>query len=88
MSAVPAEVTPRLDRVADVTVVLQRQIPTIQTVQKTVEVLETQHLDGIVNVTVVLQLQVPTIQTVQKTEEVPETQCLDRMACAVSKRQL
>ena len=59
---------------------LQRQVPTIQTVQKTVEVLETQHLDGVVNVTVVLQSQVPTTLTVQKTEDIPETQCIGRVA--------
>ena len=34
-----------LDRVADVTVVLQRQVPTIQSVQKTMEVPETQFLE-------------------------------------------
>ena len=34
-----------LDRVADVTVVLQRQVPTIQSVQKTMEDPETQCLE-------------------------------------------
>ena len=77
-------------RVGNVALVLQRQVPTIQTVKKTVEVLETQHFDGAVDVTVVLQRQVPTIRSVQKTIEVPETQCLDGMACAtaVSQRQV
>ena len=41
--------------VENAALVLQRQIPTIQTVQKTVEVFETQHFDGVVDVTVVLQ---------------------------------
>ena len=54
-----------LDRVADVTVVLQRQVPTIQSVQKTMEVPETQCLDRVADVTIVLQRQVPTIQSVE-----------------------
>ena len=63
---------------------LQSQVPNIQTVQKTVEVLETQHLDGVVNVSVVLQSQVPTIQTVQKKVEVLETQHLDGLVDVTS----
>ena len=50
-----------LIELADVTVVLQRQVPTIQTVQKTMEIPDTQCLDGRSNG------QVPTIQTAQKT---------------------
>ena len=64
-------------RVDILALVFQRQVPTIQTVQKTVEVLETQHFDGVADVPVVLQRPVPTIQSVQKTMEVPETQCLE-----------
>ena len=50
-----------LSRVENVALVLQRQVPTTLTVQKTVEVLETQNFGGVVDVTVVLQSQVPTI---------------------------
>ena len=50
-------------RVENVAHVLQRQVPTIQTVQKTMEVPETQCLDRMARATVVSQRQVSTVST-------------------------
>ena len=47
------------DMIVDVPVVVQRQVPTIQTVQKTLEVSKVQFLDRVVDVPVVTQRQVP-----------------------------
>ena len=54
-----------IDKVVDVPVVIQCQVPVIQNQQKTVEVPQVQYIDGVVDVPVVMQRQVPTIQTVQ-----------------------
>ena len=54
-----------IEEVVDVPVMLQRQVPVIQKVQKTVEVPQVHYIDEIVDVLVV-QRQVPIIQTVQK----------------------
>ena len=48
-----------IDKIVHVSVVMQRQIPTIQTMQKTVEVPLVQFLDRVVDVPVVMQRQVP-----------------------------
>ena len=40
------------DRIVDVTVMVQRQIPTIHTIQKTMEILQIQFLDRVVDVPV------------------------------------
>ena len=40
-----------IDKVVDVTGVKQRQVPNVQKLQKTVEVLEVQSLDKVVDVT-------------------------------------
>merc|ERR1711972_552629 len=55
----------------------QRQVPMIQTVQKTVEVPQVQYIDKVVDVPVTKQRQVPMIQTVQKTVEVPQIEFVD-----------
>ena len=44
----------------DVPVIIQRQVPTIQQVQKTVEVLQRQHVNKVVDVPAVLQRLEPT----------------------------
>ena len=67
------------EEVVNVPVVLQRQKPVIQKVQKTVEVSQVQYVDKIVDVPVLAQRQVPVIQTVQKTVEVQRVQLLDRV---------
>ena len=55
--------TQHLDGVVNVSVVLQSQVLTTLTVQKTEDIPETQCLDRVADVTVVLQRQVPTIQS-------------------------
>ena len=59
---------------ADVPVVMQRQVPVIQRVQRTVDVALVQYIDGIVDVPLVKRRQALPIQTVQKTLEVPPIQ--------------
>ena len=59
-------------KVVEVPVMLRRQVPAIQKVQKTVEVPPVQYIGEIVDVPVVAQRQVPTFQTVQKTVEAPQ----------------
>ena len=61
-----------IDWVADVPVVLQRQVLVIQKVRRTVEVPQVRYIGEIGDVHVVAQRQVPTTQTVQKTVEVPQ----------------
>ena len=61
--------------VADVPVVLQRQVPAIL---QTLGVPQVQYVDEISDVPVVAQRRVPTIQAAQKTEEVPQVQFPDR----------
>ena len=66
------------NRVVDVPIMMQRQVPAIQKIQKTVKVPQMQFIDK-VDVPVVMQRQVPTIQKVQKTVEVVEVQFIDRI---------
>ena len=61
----------------DVPVVLQRQVPVIQQVQKTVEIPQVQHTGKIIDVSVATQRGVPTMQAVQKTVDVPQVRFLD-----------
>ena len=58
-----AQVREDIDKIADMPVVVQRQVPVIQKVQKTVEVQQVQHIDMIVDLPVVKRHQEPTIQT-------------------------
>ena len=60
-------------------VVQQRQVPTVQTVQKTMENPQAQFLDEVVGMPVVVQRKVPMIQRVQKTVEVPQIQYVDKI---------
>ena len=62
-------------KVIDVPVVMQRQVPAIQTVQKTVEATQAHHVD----IPVVLQRRLPIIQRFEKTVEVPQVQHIDRI---------
>merc|ERR1712064_178886 len=55
-----------IDKVVDIPVVAQRQIPMVQTVQKTVEIPQLQYIDKVVDV--------PVVQIVEKIVEVPEIQ--------------
>ena len=65
------------DKVADVPVVAQRQVPIIQKAQKTIEMPQTEAIDkDTVDVPVVMQRHVPVIQNVQETAEVPQVQYL------------
>ena len=55
------------DRIVDVPGVLQqRQVPTVQTVQKSVEVPQVQFLHKVEDMPVVVQRQVPLVQTVRR----------------------
>merc|ERR1711945_75660 len=60
--------------VVDIPVVAQRQIPMVQTVQKTIEIPQMQYIDKVVDVPVVQVMQVPQVQVVEKTVEIPEIQ--------------
>ena len=60
-------------------VVQQRQLPTVQTVKKTMENPQAQFLDEVVGMPVVVQRKVPMIQRVQKTVEVPQIQYVDKI---------
>ena len=50
-----------IHRIVDVPVVMQRQVPTIQTDRKTVEVHQSQQTDRVVVVLIVTQQQVPNV---------------------------
>ena len=60
-------------------VVVQRQVPAIQKVQKTGEVPQVQYIDRIMDLPVVKRHLEPTIQTEQKTAEVRDAQNLDQV---------
>ena len=57
----------------------QRQEPTVQTVQKTMENPQAHFLNEVVSMPVVVQHKVPMIQRVQKTVEVPQIQYVDKV---------
>lgn len=62
----------------EVLVVMQRQMPTIQKMQTTVEVPQLQCIDRVVDVPVVMRRQVPIIQRVHKIVEVKQVQVTDK----------
>merc|ERR1712083_199712 len=68
-----------IDRVVDVPVVKQRQVPSIQKVQRTVEVPQVQYIDRVVDVPVVKQRQVPSVQVVQKPVTVPVIETVEKI---------
>ena len=56
-----------------------RQVPSIETVQKIVEVPQTQHIDKVADVPVARPRQTLSVQRVQKTVEVPQIQFIDKL---------
>ena len=68
-----------VDGIVDVPVATQRQDPTFERVQKTVNVAQVQYVDELVDVPVVIQSPVPTIQTVVDSGEMPQTQHIDKV---------
>ena len=56
-----------------------RQVPSIETVHKTVEVPQTQHIDKVADVPVARPRQTLSVQRVQKTMEVPQIQFIDKL---------
>ena len=67
-----------IDKAVDVPIIVQRQVPIVQKVQKTVEVFQTQFINKVVDVPVHMQRQVPAVQVVQKTAEATRIQFIDR----------
>merc|ERR1711920_602016 len=65
--------------VVDVPVVKQMQVPSVQKVQRTVEVPQVQYIDRVVDVPVVKQRQVPSIQKVQKPVTVPVIETVEKI---------
>ena len=61
-----------LDKADDMPVVVQRQIPMVQTVQKTMEIPQLQYCDEVIDVPVVSVVQVPRVWVVKKTVEDPQ----------------
>ena len=56
-----------------------RQVPSNETVQKTVEVPQTRHIDKVADVPVARPRQTLSVQRVQKTVEVPQIQFIDKL---------
>ena len=71
-----------IDKVVNIPVTAQRQVPSAQSVQKIVEMPEVQFMDGHVDMPVVIQRQVPIIPNVQKIVEVPQIQYVDKIVDA------
>ena len=69
----------QLTQAVDVPVVVQRQVPSIETVQKTVEVPQTQHIDKVADVPVARPRQTLSVQRVQNSVEVPQIQFIDKL---------
>merc|ERR1740116_623612 len=68
-----------VDKIIDVPVVKQVEVPQIQKIPKTVEVPQIQYIDKVVDIPVVKQRQVPMVQKIQKTVDVPQIQYLDKI---------
>ena len=68
-----------IHRIADVPVVMQRQVPTMQTAQKTVEGSHSQCLDRVVDVLVVMWRQSSMIQKEARNSETPRSRSLKEM---------
>ena len=60
-----------VDKMIEMPVVLQRQVPTAQTVHKTVEIHQAQFIDTDVNISVNVQRQVPTERKTVEVAQVP-----------------
>ena len=65
------------DKAVDMPVVMQRQVPDVRKVLKTVEAPQARSTDKVVDVPVHMQRQVPAVQAVRKTVEDPQTQFID-----------
>ena len=64
------------DKVVDIPVVVQRQIPiVVRTVQKTIEISQLQDIDEVVDVPVGLVAQVPLVRVVAETAEISQLAC-------------
>ena len=74
---------PAHDKVLNIPVMAQTQVPSAQRVQKIVEMPVVQFSDGHVDMPVITQRQVPMIPNVQKTVEVPQIQCIDKIVDAL-----
>ena len=72
-----------IDKVVNVPVTVQRQVPSAPKVQKIVEMQVVQLSDGEVDMPVITQRQVPMIPNVQKTVEVPQIQYIDKIVDAL-----
>ena len=68
-----------LNKVDDMLVDVQRQIPVAQTVQKTTESPQLQFLDQAVDTPVVVQRQVPQVHVVKKTVEISQLQAVEKI---------
>ena len=76
-----------IDRVVDFSVVLQRRVPAVQTVQKTGEIPQLQFLDKVVDARCCMTTGAGL--TEQKTVEVPQLQCSEqggRCPCCAGRR--
>ena len=72
-----------IDKVLDIPVMAQTQVPSAQRVQKIVEMPVVQFSDGHVDMPVITQRQVPMIPNVQKVVEVPQIQYIDKIVDAL-----
>ena len=54
-----------IDEITQVLQAMRRQVPVVETVQKTVEIPQRQFIDGDIDRPVIMQRQVPAIQAVQ-----------------------
>ena len=72
-----------IDKVVNVPVTAQRQVPSASKVQKIVEMQVVQLSDGEVDMPAITQRQVSMIPNVQKTVEVPQIQYIDKIVDAL-----
>ena len=69
-----------LDKVEEIPVVAQRQIPiVVQTVQKTIEIPQLQYIDEVIDVPIVLVVPVPQVQVSEKTVEISQLQTAEKI---------
>ena len=67
------------DEAVDIPVVTQRQISTVQTVLKSIEISQLQYCDEVIDVPVVLGVQASQSQAVAETAEIPQLQVTDQV---------
>merc|ERR1719273_2819188 len=68
-----------VDKVVDIPVVVQRQVPMVQKAQKTVEVPQVQYIDKVVDVPVVRVVDIPQVQVVEKIVDIPQVQVVEKI---------